>query len=268
MRFDFIKMHGLGNDFVIIDARDRSIAMTARVASAIADRHSGIGCDQLILLEPSIHADVRMRIWNADGSEASACGNATRCVGRLLGGESKIETAGGDLTTVSQGSLVAVTMAPPRFAAQDIPLAYAMDTADMPVAWDDLSHPVAVNVGNPHLIFFVDDVDAVDLATLGPVIEHDPLFPDRVNVNVVEVTDNAAIRLRVWERGAGLTRACGTGAVASAVAAIRARRTTSPVTVSQIGGDILVDWSGSGPVTMYGAASEVFRGSADWGDFA
>jgi diaminopimelate epimerase len=267
MRFDFTKMHGLGNDFVIIDARATPITMTGALAQGIAQRATGIGCDQLIVLEPSDVADVHMRIWNADGSVAEACGNATRCVAKLLGGSARIETAGGLLSASTQGGLVAVTMPAPRFRSQDIPLAYPMDTVDMPVAWEELDRPAAVNVGNPHIVFFVDDIDAIDLARLGPVIEADPLFPERVNVNVAMVTGDTSIRLRVWERGAGLTRACGTGAVATAVVAINSRRVASPVTVSLPGGDILVDWSGAGAITMQGSATETFRGSADTADF-
>lgn len=267
MRFDFIKMHGLGNDFVIIDARAAGVPIDASLAAAIAARSTGIGCDQLILLSASDIADIRMDIWNADGSRAEACGNATRCVGSLLGGDVTIDSDGGLLTTSQQGGMIGVTMPPPRFASADIPLAYAMDTLALPVAWDELSNPAAVNVGNPHLVFFVDDCDAVDLARLGPIIEQDPLFPERINVNVATITSGTAIRLRVWERGAGLTRACGTGAVATAVAALRARRVTAPVTVSLPGGDIMVDWAGSGQVSMVGAAQEVFRGTADLADF-
>lgn len=263
----FIKMHGLGNDFVVIDARDQSVAITPTRARAIADRHTGIGCDQLIMIEPSAIADVAMRIWNADGGEVSACGNATRCVAQLVGGAASIETAGGVLSAASNGALVSITFPEPRFDAADIPLAYAMDTAAMPVAWEDLTEPMAVNVGNPHIVFFVADVEAVDLERLGPIIEHDALFPERINVNVASVTGGASLRLRVWERGSGETRACGTGAVASAVCAIRSRRCVSPLTVTLPGGDLLIDWAGSGGVTMHGPATEVYRGQADWANF-
>ena len=267
MSGDFIKMHGLGNDFVVIDARVEPVAMTAPRAAAIADRREGIGCDQLIMIEPSAIADVRMRIWNADGAEVEACGNATRCVASLLGGRARIETAGGVLGTEASGSLVSVDFPAPRFDWDAIPLAYPMDTAEMPVAWEDLSAPMAVNVGNPHVIFFTPDCDAVDLDTLGPRIEHDPLFPERINVNVATITGDTTIRLRVWERGVGLTRACGTGAVATAVSALRARMVEGPVTVSLPGGDLLVDWAEGGVVTMHGPATEVYRGSADWSRF-
>ena len=264
----FIKMHGLGNDFVIVDSRDHPVSMTTALARAIANRHTGIGCDQVIMLEPSTVADVRMRIWNADGSEAQSCGNANRCVAKLIGGDTRIETAGGILDASANGPLVSVGFPEPRFDAGSIPLAYAMDTADMPVGWDQLSGPMAVNVGNPHLVFFVDNCDAIALEQLGPMIEHDPLFPERINVNVATITSDTSLRLRVWERGSGLTLACGTGAVATAVCAIRSRRAVAPVTVNLPGGDLVIDWSGSGPVSMHGPATEVYRGRFDWAAFA
>jgi diaminopimelate epimerase len=163
----FHKMHGLGNDFVIFDARDGAVAMDAARARAIADRHTGIGCDQVILIEPSDLADVRMRIWNADGGEVEACGNATRCVALL--GPATIETKGGILTARANGAAATVDMGVPRFGWEAIPLAYPMDTARMPVAWEGLENPVAVNVGNPHVVFFVEDASTVDQARLGPL---------------------------------------------------------------------------------------------------
>jgi diaminopimelate epimerase len=252
----FHKMHGLGNDFVILDARDGDVAMDAARARAIADRRTGVGCDQVILLEPSDVADVRMRIWNADGGEVEACGNATRCVVQLEGGSASIETKAGILTGGADG----VDMGAPRFAWNEIPLAYAMDTAAMPVGWEDLQEGAAVNVGNPHIIFFVRDADAVDLARLGPLIEQDPLFPERVNVNVASFEGDNVIRLRVWERGAGLTLACGTGACATAVAAIRQRLVSSPVEVRLPGGALTIDWPAGGTIRMSGPATHVFTG--------
>ena len=187
-RIPFVKMHGLGNDFVVLDGRAQALpAMTAALAAALADRRTGIGCDQLIMLEPSDSADLRMRIFNADGGEVEACGNATRAVGLLHGGPARIETLGGTVTASPADGGIAVDMGAPRFDWDAIPLAYAMDTLAMPVGWDGLDSPVAVNVGNPHVMFFVPDCDAVDLARLGPEIEHDPLFPERVNVNVATV---------------------------------------------------------------------------------
>ena len=224
-------MHGLGNDFVIIDARDEGLELSGTKAAAIANRHSGIGCDQLIILRPSSKADVGMQIFNADGSEVEACGNAARCVAKLIGDQTRIETEGGVIIGNATADGAIVDMGPPRFEWQAIPLGYAMDTLDMPVGWEDLKNPAAVNVGNPHVIFFVDDSAAVELDRLGPMIEVDPLFPEKVNVNVAHIKDGI-IHLRVWERGAGLTQACGTGACATAVAAIKRGLVISPVQVN------------------------------------
>ena len=261
MSFRFHKMHGLGNDFVVIDARRAPVPIDAARARAIADRREGIGCDQLILIEPSATADARMRIWNSDGSEVEACGNASRCVALLLGGVSTIETLGGLLRLAANDASATVDMGAPRFGWDEIPLGYAMDTARMPVAWEELVDPAAVNVGNPHVIFFVDDPYALDLERLGPMIERDLLFPERVNVNVASVWGGRII-LRVWERGAGLTRACGTGACATAVAAIRAGHVTSPVTVALPGGELTIEWEPGGTIRMSGPAVHVFSGEA------
>jgi diaminopimelate epimerase len=258
----FHKMHGLGNDFVIFDARETPVEMDEARARAIADRRTGIGFDQLILLEPSSVADVKMRIFNSDGSEVGACGNVTRCVALLLGGETRIETDGGLISGSARNGSAVADMGSPRFGWDEIPLAYAMDTLDMPVAWDELQNPSAVNVGNPHVIFFVDDADAVDLETLGPRIERDPLFPQRVNVNVASIDGND-IKLRVWERGAGMTRACGTGACATAVAAIRRKLVQSPVDVHQTGGTLQIEWAPGGTIRMTGPATHVFTGDID-----
>jgi len=216
----FIKMHGLGNDFVVIDARAAAIpAMTPAVARALGDRRTGIGFDQLVILEPSATLDFRMRIFNSDGGEVEACGNASRAVALLHGVPATIETGGGPISLEPFEAGARVDMGAPRFDWEAIPLAYPMDTVTMPVGWEGLEGPMAINVGNPHAIFFVDDAEAVELERLGPIIEHDPLFPARVNVNVAHRAGPDHLRLRVWERGAGLTRACGTGACATAVAA-------------------------------------------------
>lgn len=263
----FKKMHGLGNDFVVIDAREQALEISAARARAIADRHLGIGCDQLILIEPSQKADVRMRIFNADGSEVDACGNATRCIPLFLGRDCRIETHAGLLEAELRGEGASVDMGTPRLGWDDIPLAYAMDTLDMPVSWEDLPIPVAVNVGNPHIIFFCDDLEKVDCARLGPLIENDPLFPQRVNVNFAQAVGDNHLRLIVWERGAGLTQACGTGACATAVAAIRRKLMAGPITVSLPGGDLLIDWAPGKHIRMSGPATFVFEGEADWSRF-
>jgi diaminopimelate epimerase len=268
MRVPFIKMHGLGNDFVVLDARvDALPTMTSRLAAALADRKTGIGCDQLILLEPSDSADLRMRIFNHDGGEVEACGNATRAVGLLEGKTVSIETLGGLLHAGPTELGVAVDMGEPRLGWEQIPLAYALDTLAMPVGWEALENPVAVNVGNPHAIFFVSDCGAVDLDRLGPEIEHDPLFPQRVNVNVATVTSRDHISLRVWERGVGETRACGTGACATAVAAMRRGLTNRTVTITLSGGPLRIAWGEDNRIVMTGPAAESFRGEFESADF-
>lgn len=269
MRVPFIKMHGLGNDFVVLDARNTNLpAIEPTMAAALANRTEGIGCDQLIVLETSAVADLRMRIFNADGGEVEACGNASRAVALLHGSPARIETAGGIISASPVACGAQVDMGVPRFAWDEIPLAFAIDTDPMPLAWGPLQGPAAVNVGNPHVIFFVEDCDAVPLDRLGPEIEHDPLFPQRVNVNVASVETPGSIRLRVWERGAGLTRACGTGACATAIAAMRRGLTGRKVAVTLPGGTIEVEWTGDGRILMRGPATESFRGSFEWDDYA
>lgn len=266
MRFAFDKMHGLGNDFVIVDARRQPVALDAARARALADRHRGIGCDQLILIEASDTADLRMRIWNADGSEVEQCGNALRCVAALTGA-TRIDTAGGPVVAERDGGGITIDMGAPRFDWDAIPLAYPLDTAPLPLGWDGLAGGHAVSVGNPHIVFFVADLAAVPLDRIGPVIETDPVFPRRINVNVAEVTGPSALRLSVWERGAGLTRACGTGACATAVAAIRQGLVSGPVEVSLPGGPLVIDWAPGGTIRMTGPATHVFAGEADWEAF-
>jgi diaminopimelate epimerase len=262
MKRRFHKMHGLGNDFVIIDAREEPARIDAARARAIADRRTGIGCDQLILLEPSRVADLKMRIFNADGGEVGACGNAARCVATLAGGDTSIETLGGTIAAQANGKAVTIEMGEPRFGWDEIPLAYPLDTGALPVSWGALGTPFAVNVGNPHVVFFVADVDAVALAELGPEIEHDSLFPDRINVNIAAI-DSDAIRLRVWERGSGLTLACGTGACATAVAAISRRLVKSPVEVNLPRGTLTIAWEPGSSIRMSGPVTYVFAGELD-----
>jgi len=251
-------MHGLGNDFVIIDARKEPFEVTPLLARAIADRRTGVGCDQLIVLEPSDRADVRMRIWNSDGGEVESCGNAMRCVVQLTDART-IDSNGGLLQGENLGAEVEVAIGEPRFEWDEIPLAYPLDTSALPMAWDGLGQPQALSVGNPHLVFFVDDVNSVPLEELGPTIENDAVFPDRINVNVAEVGGDG-IRLRTWERGAGLTLACGTGACATAVAAIRSRRSTSPLKVTMPGGSLTIAWEKGQSIRMRGTATYVFDG--------
>ncbi|MDN3645695.1 diaminopimelate epimerase [Pontixanthobacter aestiaquae] len=268
MRVPFIKMHGLGNDFIMLDAREAELpAVTERSAAALANRRTGIGCDQLILLERSANADFRMRIFNSDGGEVEACGNAARAAALLHGEPAKVETDGGIIELSPTQSGARVDMGVPSFEWDSIPLDYAMDTAAMPVSWEMLGNPSAVNVGNPHVIFFVRDCEDVPLDRLGPLIENDPLFPTRINVNIADIR-NGAVNLRVWERGAGLTRACGTGACATAVAAIRRGLVASPVTVNLPGGPLQIEWNEGGSIIMEGPATEAYRGTFEWADYA
>ncbi|PXW71659.1 diaminopimelate epimerase [Blastomonas natatoria] len=258
----FHKMHGLGNDFVIFDARNHDLALTGEQARALADRHRGIGCDQLVVMRPSAKADFAMQIFNQDGGEVSACGNATRCVVALAGRDVVIETGAGLLQGQLGDGEVSIDMGLPGLDWDAIPLAYPMDTLTMPVGWEDLTDPAAVSMGNPHVIFFVPDTHAVPLDRLGPLIENDPLFPERVNVNVAHLAEDG-LHLRVWERGAGLTLACGTGACATAVAAIRRKLVTGPVAVHLPGGMLTIDWQPGGSVRMAGPATHVFTGEID-----
>ena len=261
MRRQFHKMHGLGNDFVIVDAREQAFDVTPALARAIADRRTGIGCDQLIVLEPSDSADLRMRIWNSDGGEVESCGNATRCVVQLTGART-IDSDGGRLEGDQIGAEVEVLLPAPQFAWDEIPLAYPMETNPLPMAWDELEKPFAVNVGNPHVVFFVPDAREVDLEELGPRIENDSAFPERINVNVATYVHDR-LKLRTFERGAGETLACGTGACASAVAAIATKRAQSPAQVDMTGGSLLISWAPGEPIRMRGGATHVFEGELD-----
>jgi diaminopimelate epimerase len=248
----FRKMNGLGNDFVVLDARAAAISLSPEAVRAIADRKEGIGCDQVVALEPSARADAFMRIWNADGGEVGACGNAARCVAALLGDERgvpriSIETESGVIgATVNDDRSVTIDMGAPRFAWSEIPLAKPFaDTnaiAVEPAGDPALGAASVVNVGNPHCLFFVADVDAHDLARLGPKLERHKLFPERANISLVQVLGPSHLKLRTWERGAGLTRACGTAACAAAVAAARRELSGRKVTVRLPGGDLVIAW--------------------------
>ena len=267
----FRKMHGLGNDFVVIDQRGETAAIDAAAARALADRHTGIGCDQLILIEAPRQptAQAFMRILNADGSEAEACGNGARCIARLIAEETgephvRLETLAGLLDAeLLPDRRVAVDMGPVRSGWRDIPLAREMDTLCVDLAVGALADPVCTSIGNPHATFFVGDADAVDLAALGPLLEHDKLFPKRANIGVATVCGRERIRLRVWERGAGITRACGSGACAALVAASRRGLTGRHATVALDGGDLDILWRDDGHVVMTGPATLSFEGSVD-----
>lgn len=267
----FRKMNGLGNDFVIIDLRAADARMTSQAATLIADRARGIGCDQVITIETRGGGPF-MGVWNADGSEAGACGNAARCVGWLLMEEAASEetafaTASAPLKVWRAGDRrVTVDMGEPKLGWRQIPLAEQMDDTrfidvklgpiDKPVLWG----PSAVNIGNPHCIFFVDDAEAQALDRFGPLVENHPMFPERTNVGVAEVRGEHLIRLRVWERGAGITKACGTAACAVVVAASRRRLTARKATVLLDGGALGIEWGEDNHVRMTGPLAFEFDG--------
>jgi diaminopimelate epimerase len=263
----FVKMHGLGNDFIVVDARQVPFRPTVAETRAIADRRKGVGCDQLLILEPAQHAgaDVFMRILNADGGEVEACGNGTRCVASLLIAETgrpvTVETLGGLLAaSPSANDEVTVDMGPAQTRWQEIPLAEERDTLHLGLELDGLADPVAVNIGNPHAVFFVPDCEAVDLPDLGPQLEHHPLFPQRANIGVATVMDRGQIRLRVWERGVGITSACGSGACAAAVAAARRDLAERRSVVVMDGGPVTIAWQPDGHVSLTGPVATSFHG--------
>ena len=273
MATPFLKMHGLGNDFVVLDARAHGLAVGVAAARAIADRRRGIGFDQLLVLErPRTGGNVFMRIFNPDGSEAGGCGNGTRCVARLMMDELRetrvvVETLGGRLVaTDAGGGLVTVDMGAPGLEWEEIPLAERMDTRridikigpiDDPYLWG----PAAVSMGNPHAVFFVDDAASIQLDKVGPLVENHPLFPERANVSFAEVRDPGHARLRVWERSAGATLACGTAACATLVAGVRLGKLARAAEIELPGGTLAVAWRESdGHVLMTGPAETSFSG--------
>ena len=274
MRLPFTKMHGLGNDFVVIDARSRPIMLGEDQKRRIADRRRGIGCDQLIVLERSARADVFMRIYNPDGTEAGACGNATRCIsGRLMAEKGveriTVETISGLLeTSAADRGDITVDMGEVKTDWRDIPVAEACDTLHLPLALGPLVDPVGVNVGNPHAVFFVPDVAASDLEKLGPAREHAPLFPERTNIEVVQPLASGRLRMRVWERSAGITQACGSGACATLVAAARRGLTGRKAEVVLDGGTLTIEWLANNHVMMTGGWTTSFQGEIELGEVA
>lgn len=264
----FTKMQGLGNDFVVLDARRASIPLTPAERRRIADRRRGVGCDQLIVLEPAktSGADVFMRIFNPDGGEAGACGNATRCIAGRLMAESgadrmTVETISGLLPARRrEAGRICVDMGEARLGWREIPVNVECDTLHLPLSLGPLQDPVGVNMGNPHAVFFVADVDAIALDEIGPKLEHAPLFPERANIEIVEVLSPERLRMRVWERGAGITLACGSGACATLVAAARRGLAARRAEVVLDGGPLEIEWLENGHVLMTGAWAESFAG--------
>jgi diaminopimelate epimerase len=272
MRLPFTKMHGLGNDFVVIDARSRPILLSDDQKRRIADRRRGIGCDQLIVLEPSRRADVFMRIYNPDGTEAGACGNATRCIsGRLMAEKGVerivVETISGLLeTSAADRGDITVDMGEVKTDWRDIPVAAECDTLHLPLRSGPLMDPVGVNVGNPHAVFFVPDVATIDLEQLGPELEHAPLFPERANIEIVQRLASGRLRMRVWERSAGITQACGSGACATLVAAARRGLTGRKAEVVLDGGTLTIEWLANNHVMMTGGWTTSFQGEIELGE--
>ena len=261
----FLKMHGLGNDFVILDARPGGEPVTPALARALGDRHRGVGFDQLAVIRNGAGVAAEIDFWNSDGSEADACGNATRCVARLLmaeSGQSAIElrTGRGVLRAEDAGDgLTRVNMGAPVLDWRAIPLARAVDLDALPIETPLGVLPGAAGMGNPHCVFVVPDAEAVDLGEVGPLVEHDPLYPERTNVEIVEILDRETIRMRVWERGGMVTLACGSGACAAAVVTARRGLTGRGVTVRLDGGELRIDWRDDG-VWMTGPTALVFEG--------
>ena len=257
----FLKMHGLGNDFVVVDARARNVQITPALARAIADRHRGVGFDQLAVIEPG-GGDARLRFFNADGSPSAACGNATRCIARYLMDETgrdrlELTTDRGPLIACDAGSgETSVNMGAPQLRWDEIPLAEDVDTLELPIE----GAPTATGMGNPHCTFFVEDAEAIPLESFGARYEHHPLYPQRTNVQVAQILGPDHIRMRVWERGTGITLASGSSSCATAVAAARRGLTGRRVRIDLDGGTLQVDWREDG-VWMTGPTAHVFSGT-------
>jgi diaminopimelate epimerase len=275
---EFLKMHGLGNDFIVFDARDPTNAVPDQISSAaarrLADRHFGIGCDQILVIRPSTKADVFMEILNSDGSQATACGNGTRCVADLImpasGSSTSIETAAGMLMARREPKTghIAVDMGPAQLGWQDVPLASKMDTLTVDLGPSAPVPAICHSIGNPHAVLFVDDADAIDLAKIGPALEMHPLFPDRANISFAHQLGTNRFRMRVWERGGGITMACGSGASAVGVAAHRAGLSGRVNDIVMDGGMVTINWqddgTGSGRVIMQGPVAYVCRGELSY----
>ncbi|GAK34277.1 diaminopimelate epimerase [alpha proteobacterium Q-1] len=274
----FLKMHGLGNDFILFDARHSPLVLDPATVRALSDRHQGIGCDQLIILRPSDKADLFMEIRNADGSDVAACGNATRCVGQVLmdelgRDEAMIETRAGLLLARRAGDAVTVDMGQPGLSWRAIPLARDLDLDALPIIEGDLLPPSALSMGNPHLLFFNPapekwDENTPDVAEIGARLEHHPDFPEGTNVSFVTIIAPDHLKVRTWERGAGLTRACGTAACASLVGAHRRGFAARAARVEMPGGPLQIHWADDDHVLMTGAVRTAFRGTVNLADMA
>jgi diaminopimelate epimerase len=267
MTHPFIKMHGLGNDFVIFDARKKPLKLSRESVKAIAKRRFGVGCDQVIVIEKSKKAKAFMRIYNADGGEVASCGNATRCVAWLLMEETgkkemTLETKAGTIVAKRAGKmLISADMGKPGLEWKQIPLKYKCDTLELPINLRGSKSPSAVSMGNPHMVFVVPDVDRVSVKEAGFKLETHPLFPERANVSFAQIINKGKIKLRVWERGAGETLACGTAACAAVVALHRKKLLSDTAEVSLPGGALAIEWNQkTGHVWMTGAVALSFHG--------
>ncbi len=263
----FVKMHGLGNDFVIIDSRIHEPQLTPIAIQNICDRHRGVGCDQLVILKPSDRADLKLTFYYSDGSQSGACGNGTRCCVALLLSEMEaeecvIETASGLLSCwVGDNGLIHVDMGKPQLSWQDIPLSCDIPTDALPLNIEGLNNPSSLSMGNPHTVFIVDDVDVIDIETIGTQVEHHAFFPERTNVEFVQSIDKQNIRIRVWERGAGITLACGSGTCAAVVALAQKNLISREVTAQVDGGFLHVNWQKNNHVILSGPIAVTFGGT-------
>lgn len=270
MNIPFRKMHGTGNDFVVLDGRTHKLNMTAELAKRLSDRHFGIGCDQLVVLaEPKSGADVAMRIFNADGSEISTCGNATRCVADIVmtqtgKPEASMETLAGIRTgsRALDGS-VTVNMGTPKLLWNEIPLSESRNTLHLGIEEGLLRDPVAVNMGNPHAVFFVRDLHHIKMAEWGAKLERNPLFPQAANISAVQVINEGTLKMVVWERGTGITLACGSAACAAVVAGVQRELCQRKASVELPGGTLHIDWTRAGDVLMTGPVAYVFTGEIE-----
>lgn len=270
MTLPFVKMHGAGNDFILFDAREQKLTFSPMQLEAIAARRTGVGCDQLIVMEPSKRGDVFMRIYNADGSQVDACGNATRCVGWLMMEEAKseeviVETNAGLLhCTLAGHKKVRVNMGQPQLEWQQVPLSEDVDMLHLPIEEGPFNDPIAVGMGNPHMIFVVPDVLDAPVHELGSRLEHHPLFPERANVSFAQVLDESRVKLRVWERGSGETLACGTAACAVGVGLTQRGLVSGKVNIELPGGDLEIEWDQkAGRVFKTGPVAASFIGVLD-----
>lgn len=264
---NFVKMDGLGNDFVIIDARKQPVNLNAQDITKLGDRHKGVGFDQLFVLHNSQTCDVKMDIYNSDGSTSAACGNGTRCVASIIfkelsKNEITLEAPGGKVLKAFNTNPITVNMGRAALNWQDIPLSKECDTLNMPVLLEGLPSPVCVSMGNPHTVFFVDNAEVLDIAAIGPKIEHHPLFPQRTNVEFAQIINHSKIRMRVWERGAGITLACGSGSCATLVAAVRRGLTGRKAEIVMDGGSLFIEWTENNEVLMQGPVNTAFSGTA------